>query len=344
MPAQPAARLVLRADGNSRIGLGHVVRLLALADMVRGAFAETLFAAQQPPQIVRQLIAEAGLPMLELPEQPAAAEAQLLAARLSARDVLVLDGYDFQTTYQLAVRASGCRLAVVDDLRAWPTAADLLINHAPGIAPTDYEELASTRYCLGPEYSLLRRQFRQSLQLPAPVPHIESVLLCFGGADPERLTHRCLVALLGMSQVRQIGVVLGGAFAYEADLHELTRGQDTNRVRYHRSASAEQMLALYQTHDAVVCPASTVLLEALLLGRAAVTGYYVDNQRHLAEYVQAHRQAYSVGDFSRLSSGELARELGQGFRFHESQLRQPYVTALAPAQLRAEFARLAAPR
>jgi spore coat polysaccharide biosynthesis predicted glycosyltransferase SpsG len=44
-------RLVLRADGNSRIGLGHVMRLLALADILREQFG-CVFVIQEPDAVL----------------------------------------------------------------------------------------------------------------------------------------------------------------------------------------------------------------------------------------------------------------------------------------------------
>jgi hypothetical protein len=59
----PTKRLVFRADGNATIGLGHLVRLLALADMLRG-LAPGVFVVRDPTPAVGQLITEAGWALL----------------------------------------------------------------------------------------------------------------------------------------------------------------------------------------------------------------------------------------------------------------------------------------
>ncbi|KAA9339462.1 UDP-2,4-diacetamido-2,4,6-trideoxy-beta-L-altropyranose hydrolase [Hymenobacter busanensis] len=335
------SRLVLRADGNAQIGLGHVVRLLALADMVRAEFAVCWFAIQQPTSAIRDMITSAGMHLWELPAQEYEAEAPVLMGQLQPTDVVVLDGYRFATAYQATVRQSGCRVAVVDDLRAWAMAADLVINHAPGVTPHDYQALSTTRFCLGPAFSLLRSEFRQRARWPQVVPHVTAVALCFGGADPQQLTVRCLTALLQLPQLRRISVVIGSAFAHEAALQPLIADHPTVQISVRRNLGSAEMAALFQAHDVVVCPASTVLLEALVLGCAAVTGYYVDNQRYLAAYVHEHRQAYSVGDFAQLPPEQLKEAMASGLRFHETILREPYAPVLATEELRREFQRLA---
>ncbi|SHI85085.1 UDP-2,4-diacetamido-2,4,6-trideoxy-beta-L-altropyranose hydrolase [Hymenobacter daecheongensis DSM 21074] len=337
--ASAPARIIFRADGNATIGLGHLVRSLALADMVR-PLAECRAAVQAPAPAVRQLVREAGVALWELPVLEPAAEAPLLAAQLCPTDVVVLDGYGFDTGYQQTLAASGCRLVAIDDLRAWPMAVELVINHSPGVTATQYRAAPGTRFCLGPDYSLLRPPFLTQARPPAPPAPIASVLLCFGGADPQQLTQRCLALLLALPALREVGVITGGAFPHSDALQTLAAASPTKTVRFYANVAADEIVALLHQYQAVVCPASTILIESLVLGKAALTGYYADNQRHLAAYVQEHQQAYSLGDFTALSEVALQQALVQGLEWLAREPRQPYAPHLAPEQLRAEFRRL----
>ncbi|MBO0356619.1 UDP-2,4-diacetamido-2,4,6-trideoxy-beta-L-altropyranose hydrolase [Hymenobacter sp. BT186] len=335
-------RIIFRADGNAQIGLGHVVRSLALAAVVE-AVGPCYFAVQQPTAAVRNLLAQAGVTLIELPEQPWLAEAHYLSSSvLQASDIVVLDGYHFDRAYQEIIKNAGCRLVCIDDLHATSFVADLIINHSPGVTPCNYSALPGTRYCLGPGFSLLRPAFLRHALAPtaAPVP-ISNVLLCFGGADPQQVTTRMLTALLALPAIQQIGVVLGGAFNEQAALTEILAQHTTGRIEVHRNIPAEALVTLLLRYQVVVCPASTVLIESLILGRAALTGYYVENQRHLADYVHAHQQAFSLGDLTQLPNAALPATLQQGLHFHEATLRAPYALELAHSQLQAEFRRLA---
>ena len=98
-------RLVLRADGNGRIGLGHVMRLLALAEILRTDFAEVVFLIQAPDEALAAMLRSAGVRLLDLPLTSLAEEsANTLPDLLRSTDVLVLDGYGFDLAYQAAVR------------------------------------------------------------------------------------------------------------------------------------------------------------------------------------------------------------------------------------------------
>ena len=101
-------RLLFRADGNASIGLGHVVRLLALADQLRG-IASSIFLVREPTSAVTQLIEDAGWAIQSLPtDQSWLDEAHWLAQHfLQPSDVLIVDGYTFDTNYQQLLRRSG---------------------------------------------------------------------------------------------------------------------------------------------------------------------------------------------------------------------------------------------
>ncbi|RTQ52238.1 UDP-2,4-diacetamido-2,4,6-trideoxy-beta-L-altropyranose hydrolase [Hymenobacter gummosus] len=338
--APPLPRLVLRADGNATIGLGHVVRLLALAELVRDAFHECLLASRDAAALAPLLTAARCQPLPLPADLPAAAEARWLAAELlRPTDVLLLDGYGFDADYQRVLRAAAGRLVYVDDLRAWPVEAQVLINHSPGITPALYQTPhPDTTLLLGPEYALLRPEVRAAAAPPAAPQPIRSVLLCFGGADPLQLTARCLPLLLQRPELREIGLLPGPANPGLPALHHLAAApQAQGRVVLHAPAPAAQLVQLLGHYDCLLGPASTILIEALILGRPALTGYYADNQRHLADFVAAQQQAYSVGDFTGLDDDELAARLAEGLQWLAATPRQPYARQLRPEELRARI-------
>jgi UDP-2,4-diacetamido-2,4,6-trideoxy-beta-L-altropyranose hydrolase len=340
MAISGSGRLVFRADGNATIGLGHLMRLLALADMLRG-LASGIFLVREPTAAVAELVAQAGWDIHALPIQPLQNEADtLVTSFLQTSDVLVLDGYEFSLAYQQRLRQSGCGLVYVDDLRAWPVVADLLINHSPGVTPADYQAPATSRLLLGPAFSLLRQPFITHALPSQASGDLSSAVVCFGGADPLGLTARTLAALRTLPQIQRIGLLVGAAFEDAEALQDQVGEDPTRAITIYRNLGAAELAALLQAHTLAIVPASTVLIEALVLGRPVITGYYADNQRALADYVHGQQQAFSIGNFADLAPSQLAAVLQQGLHWLATQLRQPYAAQLRPDQLRAEIQRL----
>lgn len=312
------------------------MRLVALADTLRGAFAECLFVSRDA----------ASLPPLLTAAQPlgipaalsGADEAAWLAMHvLQPTDVLLLDGYEFGLEYQQILRAAVGRLVYVDDLRAWPVEADVLINHSPGVTPAMYQTPhPGTALMLGPGFSLLREPILAAARRPLAPRPVRSALLCFGGADPLGLTARCLPLLLSRPELREIGILPGFTNPALPALRQQASAAP-GRVVLHEPAGAAQLVELLRHYDCLIGPASTILIEALILGRPAITGYYADNQRHLADFVAAHEQAYSAGNFTELTDAGLLASLAAGLEWLARTPRRPYAEGLRHAELRARI-------
>jgi spore coat polysaccharide biosynthesis predicted glycosyltransferase SpsG/L-amino acid N-acyltransferase YncA len=194
-------KVIFRADGSDRIGLGHLIRSQALAEMLADDF-DCVFALAEAPAVIAEDLAsrfevywlppaalppvaasqqqeEASTPLAAWQQQaektsPAAAtqqqQAATLAALASPDDIIVLDGYPFDTAYQQVLRERGCKLVSIDDIHAYPFVVDAIINTAGGVRPAHYQALPGTRFCLGLRYALLRRPFRLAQAAAAASP------------------------------------------------------------------------------------------------------------------------------------------------------------------------------
>src|SRR5205823_4199042 len=107
----------------------------------------------------------------------------LLSENLNPTDIVVLDGYNFNTEYQQAIKNKGCKLVVIDDLHAWHQVADVVINHAEGITSPDYSAESYTQFCLGLDYVLLRKPFLQPKTSIRKITSVKKVFISMGAAD-----------------------------------------------------------------------------------------------------------------------------------------------------------------
>ena len=326
---------MLRADGGAAIGLGHVMRLLALADIVRGQFAEVIFAVRAPAAALRALLTEAGLNIQELPEQPLAAEADWLRQHLlRPSDVLVLDGYGFDFDYQRAVRSGGLALVCLDDMHAFPFAADLVINPAGGISEQAYDlRQSGARVVAGPAFAPLRAAFRAgSSALPAAPG---TVLLCLGGADPRRLTQQTAAQLLALpaAAVRQLHVVVGPAYEGWDVLCDWGAAQD--RLALHRALTAPELAALMRDCGAAVLSPSTISYEYCAAGGGLLfTLPTADNQHDLNHFLRAAGLALPYPSAANVLTSPEAGRVGAQLRAAQRQ----HFNGLAPVRLRQALA------
>lgn len=275
----------MRADGNAETGLGHVVRSLALAQMLADTFEVSLVCQEIPEQLAQRVRDE------NLVVKRIASETEFLSL-LSSGTIAVLDGYHFDLALQQNIKRTGAMLTCVDDIHDRSFEADLILNHAPGIKAGDYTAKAHTSFALGPDYVLLRPAFLEAAKTERIIQEIDTVFICFGGSDPLNLAERALKEALKFTAVKKVIVVKGAANPHPDAEHT------DPRVSYYDNQGEVQMLELMQQAQVAIVPSSGILLEALAAGLPVISGMYADNQKFIYERYKALGCFEDAGDFS----------------------------------------------
>lgn len=278
------ARIFFRADGHQQMGLGHVVRSMALAEMLKEDY-EIVFATRNPLPSLRLQIEALGVQMLELPWPLEDLEEvrDLCARYFREEDIVVLDGYHFTTSYQQLIKSNGCKLVAIDDIHAYPFPADIVINQALGIEKEDYVIGPQTILKLGTRFSLLRKEIRSAQKRLLTAPSDGPILLCCGGADPKNDSLRILQQLVALKLELPIHLVLGAAYAYGAELEAyLAEGHQTE-IMVHYDLSARSLVNLIQKCPKAILPPSTIAYEYLSIGGLLFLEVIADNQLRMFE-------------------------------------------------------------
>lgn len=292
------ARILFRADGHQQMGLGHVVRSMALAEMLQDDY-DILFATRTPIISLKDQIQALGVQLIELPwPENELKEAKELCQRyLKEEDIVVVDGYHFATAYQKTIKDFGCRLVAIDDIHAHPFLADVVINHALGINRADYQLLPETQLKLGTSFSLLRKEIRSANKRPLAKPTTTPILLCCGGADPNNDSLRLLKQLVAWRVKKPIHLVLGAAYAYSKELKAYLAQYETHDVTLHQDVSAATLVKVFQLCPIAILPPSTIAYEYLSIGGLLFLEVIADNQTRMFESFVNYGLAQPLAQF-----------------------------------------------
>ncbi len=200
-----AGRLLIRADAGPRVGNGHVMRCLALAQAWQDAGGEATFACAELPHRLRQRLRAERCRVASVDAAPGTSrDAECVRALVNAgrADVIVLDGYDFSFGYQKSLeRSSRLRLVIDDDGCHGSYCADVILNQNLHADPALYRRRSgSAQLLMGTRYMLLRREFREFVRPRRTFPRTaHRILVMVGGSAPGGPLERILrsVAALG---------------------------------------------------------------------------------------------------------------------------------------------------
>lgn len=280
-------RIFFRADGNAQIGLGHVMRCLALANMLKNEFSMR-FAITEPTSNVTNLIQQAGLTIVDFSQETSNAT---FLASIDADETVVLDGYSFDSAFQQSIRARANKLVYIDDLITGHQVADVIINHAGGLTPDEYDAESYTQFCLGPQYALLRPQFLNPDgfgEAPANGP----IFVSLGGADPKNTSLDVLKAISLVDSSLQVRIVLG-PFHPNRDSIEAFRAELPN-LTILQNLSADQMVDELRQCSLAITACSTIAYEVCAVNRPLIAVVTAENQDRLARFLSEEKLALSV--------------------------------------------------
>jgi len=300
--------IVFRADGNSEIGLGHVMRCIALSEMLQ-SFFYLKFAIQNPSKELQAILSKSISEVIPLPLTANYSEdATNFLSTLSKEDIVVLDGYKFDSDYQKVLKTAGFTLVSIDDIHPYHFYSDAIINHSPGIQASDYSVEPYTKMYVGSDYALLRQAFLNKNNTSRIIPSVNRVLICFGGADPLNLTVNVLEACLLLDSI-EIQIVIGGVNKYLDDIQQIINKHTDRRIVLHKNISSDEMVQVMSEVDLIVCPSSTIVYEALCLDLNIITGYYVDNQKLFLDYLESNGYVCNMGDWNTVNVGDIYAKL-----------------------------------
>ena len=310
--------LLIRADATPRMGTGHVMRCLALAQAARREGFDVHMICRLGVDWLRDRLAREDIPLHILSDTPPAAEdSAILLEQLQGEGFplpgelgtpiwVVLDGYHFDADCQQAVMRAGYRLLVIDDYAHLPEYhCDVLLNQNIGAEHLTYHGSIG-RKLLGLDYVLLRQEFwdaREKAQQRLRPTQPQNILVTLGGGNFIEHLEKIAVEMHQPELAgRTIRVIQGGmnadriraAFACcPAQLEILSRVDD--------------MPSLLLDTDLCITAGGSTCWELCCLGVPFLTVIVAENQRDIVEQLFVQ---YNVHPFS---SSTLTRFLSSSF-------------------------------
>ena len=214
--------IFFRADSNSQIASGHIMRCISIASYCRkqGQDVQFIIADEHPISMLEQY---------NMPYRVLNSDWQNLANELPQMEdillhmqspILVVDTYSITKDYVDAL-SKHARVYYLGSKHEYLGKLEGLVNYSSNI---DYEwyrthyDKDGTKLLLGTQYAPLREEF-QSVEKPVS-PQVKNILVTTGNTDPNNTIGLLMENLLKDSQLShlQYHVVVGNSFAHKAEL------------------------------------------------------------------------------------------------------------------------------
>lgn len=276
---------VLRADASGLIGVGHVMRSLALGEALLAAGFDVVLASVDLPAGMREEAHKCGIAIVNLKCVPfGAADASATLSLNGA--VLVVDGYKFEREFFAELEKSATNFIVIDDnVETKALAPSVVINQNPHANPEMYAHLSGNpNLLLGLQYALLRREVRETAKLSV-VPVAKKVFLAMGGSDFLGLTGPIVGALKDLDI--ELCVAIGPTNSRRKEIEDVVQSVPRARVIHQADYIAE-----LASSSLAILAAGSSLWEAAALGVPSIGLIVADNQ--LDASVSSKKMGFSI--------------------------------------------------
>jgi len=311
--------VVFRADASLRIGTGHIMRCLTLAEALKNSYDATVtFICREHEGHLSTLISEKGFKIYLLPkpcttfvptEYPAhakwlgntqQADAKQTVAMIKKMnqpiDWLVVDHYGIEEHWHKQLRPFVKSIMVIDDLADRSLDYDLLLdqNFYLGADERYSPHLSvNSRRLLGPKYALLRDEFSLANKNPLSYENrIKKgrVVVFFGGVDAGNETLKALKGILPLQQstTYHFDIIVGVRNTYKCELVEYCQEYSNAHILAHVNNMAELLCNAFLFIGA----GGAVTLERCICAVPAIITAVAKNQHQAAcdlANIQAHQ-------------------------------------------------------
>jgi len=278
--------ILIRADSSSKIGTGHIMRDLVLAEQFKDA--AIIFAAQDLPGNINHKIEEKEYPIKLLKSNDIAEMLTLI--NLYSIDMVIIDHYDINYEYEKALKEkTGVKIFALDDTYE-KHYCDILLNHNINADENKYEKLVpiGCEIRCGIKYTLLRDEFLCKKRKKKRVQNnnILTVFIMMGGNDHLNVIPKILKAIKIFNIKANVVTT-----SSNKNLPELTQFAFQNKWANIHVDPTNIADIMYESDLAIVTP-SVSLYEVIALKLPFIAIKTAKNQEMLYRYLKMKR--YSV--------------------------------------------------
>ncbi|MER1998568.1 MAG: UDP-2,4-diacetamido-2,4,6-trideoxy-beta-L-altropyranose hydrolase [Lysinibacillus sp.] len=289
------ATLYIRADASQTIGVGHIMRCLAIGESWKKAGGRVCFLVKDIPSLLREQLLQQQFQVLQIPSfTELQEEIDWLKVNTSQKSaILLLDGYHFTDSYQAALKHY-FKLVVIDDYsHANHYYADLILNRNLIADEQLYldKKQSYTKLLLGMQYNYIREEFKKYRREDNNVSaNIKNVLINFGGGDSQNYTEATIRFLKHTPNIH-LTVVVGPAYKGHEKLDETIK-QVEGRVTVLQNVN--NMAEIMSTVDVAIIAAGTTLFEAAYVGVPTIAIKTATNQRSVDVFANVYKGTYVI--------------------------------------------------
>lgn len=284
--------IAIKADGSLKIGLGHIMRTLVIANQLsKENYVYYICKNSEEYNIGKQIIKENKFDIIYENDK-------------SYGDLIIVDTYNITEHYLSNLRNSYKKTMYIDDLNNLNFYdVDLLLNRNLGAEHLIYNVPKNCIKLLGAKYMILREEFRKLNEIKIN-DNISNIVITFGGSDPTNTTLKVLKDIKDINY--NLKVIIGNSFSDENINSIKSLAKDVNNIQLYYSPKVSD---IFSKCDLAITACGGTIYELSALGIPAIGITVADNQLKIAEYADKIGVINLIGNYNNIDSQKLIQSI-----------------------------------
>lgn len=324
--------VLIRVDAAPDVGLGHFMRCLSLVQAMRanieGFLFEFSFLCCVLPVSLERLLKQEQITLVKLNFDQIEIGGQrdleqtVEIAKKSRDALIVLDSYKLDYKFQKALFKENCRIFLFDDdCRHEEYYADLVLNQTFGASEQAYlakRRNENSRFLIGPEFILLREEFRGFVGRRKKVEkEVRNVLMSVGGSDLALVLQKSYDALLILESPLNLCIITGST-----NLRMVERNLNAEKkhsICVESIESVDQISTYMNWADIAICGGGATTWELAFMGVPFLAVSYNKSEQGNLEALSALSLCTNMGRNCDLSPNDVLKNFSMWATDYESR-------------------------
>lgn len=294
--------IAIRVDGSSRIGMGHIMRCLTLAQEFRKREIEVTFLVKYDEKVI-ELLKQTRFIFQIVKESTLKQEAEIIINIINEKnlDAILIDSYWISEGYLKEIQKKIKLLISIDDNNLYTYPSNIILNANIYAKDINYKIInPNTKLLLGCDYSIIRAEFTLEPSILIK-DEVKNILVTMGGCDINSYTSTILKSILDINCT--INVIVGPNFICKEEIEALASTHKNIKI-YNNPKNMKDIMKL---NDIAISSAGTTTYELGVLGIPTILIGQADNQRNIAKKTEELGMMINLGYFNEVKEEDIKK-------------------------------------
>jgi UDP-2,4-diacetamido-2,4,6-trideoxy-beta-L-altropyranose hydrolase len=300
--------VIFRVDASKDIGIGHLMRCLALSEELIRRKHNCFFLSKVDNNELINRIEKNNIIYHKIPSNfSLQADLEMLLKISNENDIdwVITDHYGITSQYIKEIKNKNLRVLSIDDSAQIHYYSDIIVNQNIGAEKLVYSSEKYSKFLLGTKYIILRDELLQRNKRPMK-NKVEKILVMFGGADPDNVTLKILKMLETLNENIQFLIVAGPANQFNNYILNYLKNCKMD-IKYLRNQ--KKMSEVYLQSDVAISAGGTSCYELAYFGIPSIIISIADNQIKVAQELENRNISLYLGRKNEIKSKKLLNNI-----------------------------------